>query len=186
MLKMPTEPARVNAPPDCRCHADADPARQPEPPRADTPTVPDTTPARAALLWAARVILGAGRTYPGPLRVVIRADGRGTDVTVRPTPDADGLASADVSPAAAAEAVARSALLARHFLGDDERRILVALADLQPTTAQAVCDRVKMTRSTFFALWGSLQGRGLVDELDSGRFEVPARWVGLVTGEGQP
>lgn len=148
--------------------------------------IPDRRTLRSLLLWSARWLAGDGAgPHVGDIVVEIDRKDDGPALVVRPTAGADGLGE---QPQVAGQAGGGPTApdLIRHFLSDAERVILRELVRLGPTTAQKVCDAARMNRSTFFVVWGGLQGRGLIQQEDDGSFAVELGWVRkLVGGDGE-
>jgi hypothetical protein len=107
----------------------------------------------------------------------------GDAVMIRPRRDLNGLEApagagiGDGSDIPAAE-------LAQRFLSDKERSILRAVCDLRECKAKDVMDRLRgaLSGNDFWVLWSSLQVRGLVQELDNGRFALGWHYTETLLG----
>lgn len=136
---------------------------------------------KAATLWLARMMLGYdGKPYSGPLRVsVVKTDERET-VAIKPLPTLDGMVRPEwFALEVADEAVASASELLGALLSPDEQKLLTDLVGHQPCTATSVQDRCKqvLSKSDFWAVWGQLQKRQLVEEGDDGRYLVRPVWL---------
>ena len=162
------------------------PPTYPQP--ATAPAPPDANRRlRAAILSAARLLLGRGEPFAGDIVVKIAADAEGLEVRVKPTAELDGL-GADANQMAAADAVllARLEQMAQFLLSPDEQKLLRDLSENQPCTATSVQTRCKqvLSKSDFWAVWGQLQKRRLVEEGDDGRYRVgPDVVMKMLSGE---
>lgn len=146
-----------------------------------TGRAPDRRTLKSGILWCARWMLSADEFYRGKLKVDISYGHERDTITVRPTRDASGMippaGMEGMEPGASSGVSPPAGEVLRCFLSHQERMILRSLAGREPSTAQDVCDDVKMTRSVFFAIWGNLQQRGIVDEDDNGKFRLAAEWL---------
>lgn len=137
-------------------------------------------PLRGALLSAARMLLGqcGDAPYSGDLVVRVIAPALGLEMKLIPIAGIDGLEPDAAATAAtvAAERMARNRLerILKVFISPNEATILRMLAELEPTTASQVFDKIKgkVSKSAFWELWGNLQQRGLVFQREDEKYLI--------------
>jgi hypothetical protein len=162
-------------------------------PAAPTATADTTDRIRAAILSAARHLLGTGGPYEGDVLVRIVAPGKGIECRVKPTATASGL-EADPIALAGADAMLLSRIkqlesrikqLENHLLSPAERLLLRTLSELEPCSASAVQDavRAEVKKSDFWSIWGQLQHRQLVHQRDDKLYTLAVDWVRELIGE---
>jgi hypothetical protein len=136
---------------------------------------------KALLLWAARQLYGWH--YAGPIEVRVFYAATGDQINLSPDTASDGLQPTPGGvPEVAPESGPTRAELLEHFLSDDPRTVLRALAEIGPCQATqvqaAVADRIQ--RPAFWVIWKQLQVRQLVVETSKG-FALGPTWLkGLI------
>lgn len=142
-----------------------------------------------AILWCARMLVTyTGQPYAGPLSVSIRLPEESEANTIKPKGTTDGVAppcwfdlrgeDGEGGADGVGAEVSASELL-RVLLSPDERELMLDLVTNQPCSASSVQDRCKaqIKKSEFWAVWGQLQQRQLVEETDDGRYQVGPEWL---------
>lgn len=130
--------------------------------------VPASPPDHAALAIAARLILNSVSECVFKL-------------ASPPRPDAPSPAQPD--PVASVVTLPE---LINHFFADDERRVMRVVArdgTGKGVTGTSVVNEIGMSESEFWVVWKSLQERGLILEVGSGknrRYHLGCEWVRLL------
>lgn len=136
---------------------------------------------KAAILWCARMWVSfTGQPFSGPLRVSVHKTDEKEANIVKPMRTLDGMERPDwfALEEVAADVASASELL-RVLLSPDEEKLMADLVKHQPCSATSVQDRCKQVigKSEFWAVWGQLQGRMLIEEGDDKRYSVGPEWL---------
>jgi len=147
-------------------------------------------PIRAALLSAARKLLGQCEcgdvAFTGDLVVRVIAPSIGLEMKVTPIAGTDGMEPDAAVLAAERVVAARLERILTAFLSPNENTVLRVLAELEPTTAGQVFDKIKgrVGKSAFWELWGNLQQRGLVVQREDDKYRIGLDLVRDLISEG--
>lgn len=137
---------------------------------------------KVALLWCARMLLSLeeGKPFSGPLRVSVRQTDDREEKVFRPRPTLDGMEPPKWFALREDEQVSASTSeLLRVLFSPDEDKLMVDLVKHQPCSATSVLNRCKAVLGTsdFWAVWGQLQKRELVEQGDDERYRVGPEWL---------
>jgi hypothetical protein len=143
--------------------------------------IPDRDELRKAMLWCARMWVGFdGKPFPGPIQVRVSQPEESTAQLLKPKGTMDGMTVPEwfALGEEGGLGVQVSDVL-RLLLSPDEEKLLAALLSNQPCTASSVHERCKATlsKSDFWAVWGQLQKRQLVEQGEDEKYRIGPEWL---------
>lgn len=143
--------------------------------------IPGRDEIRSAILYLSRLYLSYnGRPYSGPLRVsVVQPEERETR-SFKPKGTLEGMEPPKWLAIGDEDGIgAGPTELLRVLLSPDEAKLMTDLVTHQPCSATSVMQRSKgvMGTSDFWAVWGQLQKRELVEQGDDDRYRVGPVWL---------
>lgn len=156
--------------------------------------IPSRDELRKAVLWCARMLVSYDtQPFAGPICVRVNQAEECEARTIRPKATMDGMTPPDwfALGEEGGIGVTVSDVLGA-LLSPDEEKILADLLAHQPCSASSVQERCRnvLGKSEFWAAWGQLQGRRLVEQGDDDRYRIGPewleRWLKLKRGGGRP
>jgi hypothetical protein len=136
---------------------------------------------KVAILWCARMLVSFdGQPFSGPLRVTVLQPEEQEAKIIKPKGTLKGMEPPNWFALGEEGGVGVSVSeLLRVLLSPDEEKLLADLLKHQPCSASSVQDRCQATikKSEFWAVWGQLQQRELVEQGDDERYRVGPEWL---------
>lgn len=143
--------------------------------------VPTRDELKAAILWCARMWVSLdGEPFPGPISVLVRMPEESNANILKPRGTLDGMKRPDwFALGEEGELGVDVSELLGVLLSPDEEKLLADLLSHQPCSASSVHERCKnvVNKSEFWALWGQLQQRQLVEQSDDERYLIGPEWL---------
>jgi hypothetical protein len=143
--------------------------------------IPSRDELRVGILWCARMLVSYdGKPFGGPVRVSVCQPEEREAKVIKPKGTTEGMEPPGwVALGEEGELGASVSEVLRVLLSPDEEKLLVALASRQPCTATTIHDACKATlsKSDFWAVWGQLQKREIVQQGDDDKYRVGPEWL---------
>ncbi len=143
--------------------------------------IPSRDELRAAILWCARMWVSFdGTPFSGPISVRVGMPEEKAANILKPRAVAEGMQSPEWFALGVEGGIGASlSEVLRVLLSPDEEKLLADLLKHQPCSASSVHERCKATinKSEFWAVWGQLQQRELVEQGDDDRYRVGPEWL---------
>jgi hypothetical protein len=147
--------------------------------------MPDRMPGRdelrVAILWCARMLVSYdGKPFAGPVRVSVCQPEEREAKVIKPKGTVEGMEPPGwFALGEEGELGVSVSELLRVLVSPDEVKLLTDLLKHQPCSATSVQDRCRSVigKSEFWAVWGQLQGRELVEQGDDEKYRVGPEWL---------
>jgi hypothetical protein len=143
--------------------------------------IPSREELRIGVLWCARMLVSYdGRPFAGPIRVSVSQPEESEAKLIKPRATMDGMTPPAWFALGEEGGVGASVSeLLGALLSPDEEKVLADLLANQPCSASSVQERCKgvVGKSEFWAMWGQLQGRRLVEQGEDERYRVGPEWL---------
>lgn len=144
--------------------------------------IPSRDELRTAILWCARMLVSYdGSPFSGPIRVSVNQPDECEAKVIRPKGTLDGIEPPNWFSLGEEGGIGASMSdVLGVLVSPDEEKVLVDLLEHQPCSASSVQERCRsvLGKSEFWAVWGQLQGRRLVDQGEDEKYRIGPEWLG--------